>query len=93
LLKRGEQSRTIQNARNGENSRENGESVNGENSRKNGENYSSGTIYYGSLIYLVSKVWTFSLKTKEVMDTTPAIKTFLALLEYMNLIVKHWVLL
>jgi hypothetical protein len=51
-------------------------------------------IYYVSLMYLLSrKVWAYPLKTKSLIYTTPAIKSFLALLDYMNLIKMHWLLL
>ncbi len=55
------------------------------------EYYNKGYGYILCIIDVFSRgVWTFPLKSTSLIDTTPAIKKFLALLDYMNLIVKHW---
>ncbi len=55
------------------------------------ESYNKG---YGYILCIIdvfsSKVWAYPLKTQSLIDTTPAIKKCLALLDYMNLIVKRW---
>ncbi len=56
--------------------------------------YESHYKGYGYILCIIDifsrKVWTYPMKSKSLTDTTPAIKKFLAVQDYMNSIKKHW---
>jgi hypothetical protein len=58
------------------------------------EYYNKGYGYILCIIDIFSrKVWAYPMKGKSLSDTSPAIKRFSVVLDYMNLIVKRWSLL